>query len=205
RAALPGRGRDRRDHLPLQPRDVAVAEVAAAHLQPPLAAARGPPRRHPRPRHLAAVPHRGAHRDARRGRPGAAAHPDDRPDRGRAGPPAGAADPEPGGHHRGRRPGGPCPARAPGRARTGRGVHVIWSASNVAALPAACRTYVSVEESVEGAGAGHVRLGERFYPVTIETVSVEVAAGVARHLAPVIDAGVPIDDDSDLPRSIPYL
>src|SRR5699024_2065037 len=31
------------------------------------------------------------------------------------------------------------------------GVHVIWSASNVAALPAACRTYVSVEESVDGA------------------------------------------------------
>ncbi|ASK64986.1 cell division protein FtsK [Brachybacterium avium] len=85
------------------------------------------------------------------------------------------------------------------------GIHVIWSASNVAALPAACRTYVSVEESVEGASAGHVRVGERFYPVTVETVSVEVASGVARHLAPVVDAGVPIDDDSDLPRSISYL
>ncbi|MDN6302166.1 MAG: FHA domain-containing protein, partial [Brachybacterium sp.] len=85
------------------------------------------------------------------------------------------------------------------------GVHVVWSASNVAALPAACRTYVSVEESVEGASAGHVRQGERFYPVTVETVSVEVASGVARHLAPVVDAGVPIDDDSDLPRSISYL
>src|SRR5690606_23344153 len=85
------------------------------------------------------------------------------------------------------------------------GVHVIWCAPNVAALPAACRTYVSVEESVEGASAGQVRLGERFYPVTVETVAVEVAAGVARHLAPVVDAGVPIDDDSDLPRAISYL
>src|SRR5699024_2144790 len=60
------------------------------------------------------------------------------------------------------------------------GVHVIWSAANVAALPAVCRTYISVEESVEGASAGHVRVGERFYPVTVETVSTEVAAGVAR-------------------------
>lgn len=85
------------------------------------------------------------------------------------------------------------------------GVHVIWSAANAAALPAACRTYISVEEAVEGANAGHVRLGERYYPVTVETVSVEVAAGVARHLSPVVDAGVPIDDDSDLPRSISYL
>ncbi|MGY5765863.1 FtsK/SpoIIIE domain-containing protein [Brachybacterium sp. DNPG3] len=85
------------------------------------------------------------------------------------------------------------------------GVHVLWSASDVASLPAACRTYVSVDESVEGASAGHVRLGERFYPVAVETVSVEVASGVARHLSPVVDAGVPIDDDSDLPRSISYL
>lgn len=85
------------------------------------------------------------------------------------------------------------------------GVHVIWNAANIAALPAACRTYVSVEEAVDGASAGHVRLGERFYPVSVETVSVEVAAGVARHLSPVVDAGVPIDDDSDLPRAISYL
>ncbi len=85
------------------------------------------------------------------------------------------------------------------------GVHIVWCASNTAALPAACRTYISVEEAVEGASAGHVRLGERFYPVSVETVSVDVAAGVARHLSPVVDAGVPIDDDSDLPRAISYL
>src|SRR5699024_201156 len=47
--------------------------------------------------------------------------------------------------------------------------------------------------------------GERYYPVAVETVSTEVAAGVARHLSPVVDAGVPIDDDSDLPRAISYL
>lgn len=85
------------------------------------------------------------------------------------------------------------------------GVHVVWCAANVAALPAACRSYISVDEAIDGANAGHVRLGERFYPVTVETVAVEVAAGVARHLSPVVDAGVPIDDDSDLPRAISYL
>lgn len=85
------------------------------------------------------------------------------------------------------------------------GVHIVWCAADVAALPAACRTYVSVDDAFEGASAGHVRLGERSYPVSIETVSEEVATGVARHLAPVVDAGVPIDDDSDLPRSINWL
>src|SRR5690606_23777207 len=58
------------------------------------------------------------------------------------------------------------------------GVHVIWCAANIAALPAACRTYVSVEESVEGASAGHVRVGARGGPVSGETVSVDVAARV---------------------------
>ncbi|MDO5662003.1 MAG: FtsK/SpoIIIE domain-containing protein [Brachybacterium sp.] len=85
------------------------------------------------------------------------------------------------------------------------GVHVIWCAPNIASLPAACRTYVALEESVEGATAGKVRLGERHYPVSVETVSAETAAGVARHLSPVVDSGVPVDDDSDLPRSISYL
>lgn len=85
------------------------------------------------------------------------------------------------------------------------GIHVLWCAPSVMALPAVCRTYVSVDEEVEGAGAGHVRLGTQFYPVSVETVAVPVAAGVARHLSPVIDAGVPLDDDSDLPRSISYL
>lgn len=85
------------------------------------------------------------------------------------------------------------------------GVHVLWCAADVAALPAACRTYVSVDAAVEGASSGHVRRGERSYPVTVETVSVDVATGVARHLAPLVDAGVPIDDDSDLPRSINWL
>ncbi|MCS6711087.1 FHA domain-containing protein [Brachybacterium sp. EF45031] len=85
------------------------------------------------------------------------------------------------------------------------GVHVLWCAANSAALPAACRSYIAVENDTEGATTGHVRLGERAYPVSVETVSVEVATGVARHLAPVVDAGVPIDDDSDLPRSISYL
>ncbi|MGP9693941.1 FtsK/SpoIIIE domain-containing protein [Brachybacterium sp. AOP25-B2-12] len=85
------------------------------------------------------------------------------------------------------------------------GVHLIWCAANIAALPSACRTFLSVDDTVDGATGGQVRLGERSYPVAIETVSVEVATGVARHLSPVVDAGVPVEDDSDLPRSINWL
>ncbi|GAB2546567.1 FtsK/SpoIIIE domain-containing protein [Brachybacterium huguangmaarense] len=85
------------------------------------------------------------------------------------------------------------------------GVHVIWCAASVAALPAACRTYLAIDPAVQGASAGHVRLGERSYPVAVETVDIDVATGVARHLSPVVDAGVPVDDDSDLPRSINWL
>ena len=85
------------------------------------------------------------------------------------------------------------------------GVHVVWVAPDVAAIPAACRTFVSIEGTSDGALVGHVRLGERSFPVSVETVGADVAMGVSRHLSPVIDAGVPLDDDSDLPRSINWL
>jgi S-DNA-T family DNA segregation ATPase FtsK/SpoIIIE len=85
------------------------------------------------------------------------------------------------------------------------GVFVIWRAPNAAALPAACRTWISSEEGVEGASTGTVRRGERSYPVSVETLALDAAAGVARRLSPVVDAGVPVDDDSDLPRTISYL
>jgi S-DNA-T family DNA segregation ATPase FtsK/SpoIIIE len=84
------------------------------------------------------------------------------------------------------------------------GVHVLWCAGEVGALPAACRGYVALDPDSATAGTGHVRLGERSWPVEVETVSTAVATDVARDLAPLVDAGVPIDDDSDLPREVPY-
>ncbi|MFQ4149703.1 FtsK/SpoIIIE domain-containing protein [Arthrobacter sp. LAPM80] len=82
------------------------------------------------------------------------------------------------------------------------GVHVLWVASSVEALPASCRDFVHVAET---ATTGQVRLGQLTFPVSCESVSQDLAAALARMLAPVIDAGKPVEDDSDLPRSVSYV
>jgi len=96
------------------------------------------------------------------------------------------------------------------------GVHVVWVAPTVEQLPAACRTFVLVEENdasggagrpgtAQGATTGEVRVGRLSFPVECETVDLATAHEVARILAPVVDVGAPVDDDSDLPRSVSYL
>lgn len=103
------------------------------------------------------------------------------------------------------------------------GVHLIWHAPTPADLPAACRTTLDLSAprpvpenpapetpgaDAPGEGttvAGHVRRGERFAPVSVETLDAAAAATTARRLAPMVDAGVPLGDDSDLPRSIALL
>ncbi|ALV44633.1 cell division protein FtsK [Arthrobacter alpinus] len=82
------------------------------------------------------------------------------------------------------------------------GVHILWVAGSIEALPAACRDFVHVAET---ATTGQVRLGQLTYPVSCESVSLELASALARMLAPVVDAGKPIDDDSDLPRAVSYV
>ena len=82
------------------------------------------------------------------------------------------------------------------------GVHILWVAGSIEALPASCRDFVHVAET---ATTGQVRLGQLTYPVSCESVSAELAASLARMLAPVVDAGKPVDDDSDLPRSVSYV
>ncbi|WP_058233735.1 FtsK/SpoIIIE domain-containing protein [Devriesea agamarum] len=84
------------------------------------------------------------------------------------------------------------------------GVYVLWRAGGVAALPAACRTYLDIDGS-GSATAGHVQGGERFSPVTCDTVDQQVAHGIGRYLAPVTDAGVPVRDESDLPTVLSFL
>ncbi|TFD41294.1 FHA domain-containing protein, partial [Cryobacterium sp. TMT2-10] len=81
-------------------------------------------------------------------------------------------------------------------------IYPIWMAPNVEALPAACRTFVNVENGLAHAEVGFVRLGMTVPDVTIEGVSVEYARILARRLAPIIDAGAVIADASDLPRSV---
>ncbi len=100
-------------------------------------------------------------------------------------------------------------SRLVGLAETGpaAGVHVVWVAGGQERLPAACRTFLSVGDTAGSASvaAGFVRTGSRVAPVVCETLDVPAALGAARALAPVSDAGVRIEDDSDLPRSIAFL
>lgn len=84
------------------------------------------------------------------------------------------------------------------------GVHLLWCAARVAALPAAARSFLLVADPGAPASVGQVRLGEHSYPVVFETVDAATALGLARSLAPVIDAGVPVQDSSDLPREVAY-
>lgn len=82
------------------------------------------------------------------------------------------------------------------------GIHIMWIAGSVEALPAPCRDFVHVAET---ATTGQVRLGQLTYPVSCESVSLDLASQLARMMAPVVDSGTPVDDDSDLPRSVSYV
>ncbi|MBS9535889.1 cell division protein FtsK [Mycobacterium sp. M1] len=85
------------------------------------------------------------------------------------------------------------------------GVYVVWVAAQVTSLPAACRTFVLVENASDGASVGQVRHGRHTVPVACESIEVADARQVALLLAPVVDAGAAVDDDTDLPRSVSYL
>ncbi|MBK8867262.1 MAG: hypothetical protein IPN45_04185 [Actinomycetales bacterium] len=84
----------------------------------------------------------------------------------------------------------------------GKGVAVLWVAEGQPRLPAVCSTYVVVE----GDGTvGYVRRFETVTPVRLESCDAHTAATAARLLSPVIDAGVPSDDASDLPRAVSFV
>jgi S-DNA-T family DNA segregation ATPase FtsK/SpoIIIE len=84
------------------------------------------------------------------------------------------------------------------------GVHVIWCAPAVAQLPAACRTFLTVDTTDAGAIVGQVRDGDQVHPVAVEPISSDRAERLARALAPVVDVGSPEADDSDLPQQVSY-
>ncbi|WP_395725246.1 FtsK/SpoIIIE domain-containing protein [Nakamurella sp.] len=85
------------------------------------------------------------------------------------------------------------------------GVHVLWIAGGQERLPAACRTFLAVADGSGTVAAGFVRAGAQIAPVVCETLDGPTASAAARALAPVGDAGVRIEDDSDLPRSVSFL
>jgi S-DNA-T family DNA segregation ATPase FtsK/SpoIIIE len=83
------------------------------------------------------------------------------------------------------------------------GVHVLWVAAGVESLPAACRDFMAVDGE-HGTTTGQVRLGRHTYPVSCESLDAELAGQLARMLSPVVDAGKPLEDDSNLPRAVSY-
>jgi len=83
------------------------------------------------------------------------------------------------------------------------GVCVLWLAPTTPLLPAACRVFVEVEGS-EG-GVGYVNEGKLVTPIVVDALSLGQTLAAARSLAPVEDSGAPVDDDSDLPRTVSLL
>ena len=83
------------------------------------------------------------------------------------------------------------------------GVHVMWVATSVQQLPAACRDFMAVDGD-HGTTTGQVRLGRHTFPVSCESLDAGLAAQLARMLSPVIDVGKPLEDESDLPRAVSY-
>jgi S-DNA-T family DNA segregation ATPase FtsK/SpoIIIE len=85
------------------------------------------------------------------------------------------------------------------------GVHVVWVATQVSSLPAACRTFILVENESAGSTVGHVRHGRHSFPVACDTIDVADAKQIALLLAPVVDVGAAVEDATDLPHSVAYL
>lgn len=83
------------------------------------------------------------------------------------------------------------------------GIHVLWCTETFADLPAACRTFVAIDERT--GTVGEVRRARTVQPVVLDRLGHDQAARLARSLSPVVDGGVPVDDDSDLPQSISYV
>ncbi|HEY5230283.1 MAG TPA: FtsK/SpoIIIE domain-containing protein, partial [Galbitalea sp.] len=85
------------------------------------------------------------------------------------------------------------------------GVFVLWVASSRQALPASCRTFVDVSPIEVSGSVGFVHSGESVAPVRLDGVDADTAMEIARRLAPLLDSGSPVDDASDLPRSVSML
>ncbi|MDR6621770.1 FtsK/SpoIIIE domain-containing protein [Sinomonas atrocyanea] len=84
------------------------------------------------------------------------------------------------------------------------GLHVVWVAAGAEQLPQCCRDFIVVDGE-HGATSGQVRLGRHTYPVSCESVDEALAVQLGRMLTPIVDVGKPVDDDSDLPRSVSYV
>jgi S-DNA-T family DNA segregation ATPase FtsK/SpoIIIE len=85
------------------------------------------------------------------------------------------------------------------------GIHVVWAAPSLERIPAACRTYLEVDPNTGEGRAGFVQGGAEVKQVELEPLNDVSCREIARQLAPVVDAGALLEDQSDLPRSVSFL
>jgi len=81
-------------------------------------------------------------------------------------------------------------------------IHVVWIAGSVEQIPAACRAFVECGTGSTPSRAGFVDSASSAPNIELEELNEVVAVELARSLAPVIDVGARVDDESDLPRSV---
>jgi S-DNA-T family DNA segregation ATPase FtsK/SpoIIIE len=85
------------------------------------------------------------------------------------------------------------------------GVHQLWLAEHQQRLPAACHAYLVPDPGGQTATAGFVK-DHRVDTVTrLESLNPVQADLLGRRLSPVVDAGAPVIDQSDIPRAVSYL
>ena len=85
------------------------------------------------------------------------------------------------------------------------GVYVVWLGDEVAAIPAACTTFLDLGRDTVTGAVGYVHEGVVVTPITADRLSVGDATDLARQLAPVTDIGARSVDESDLPRAVGLL
>lgn len=85
------------------------------------------------------------------------------------------------------------------------GVHLLWVAPRTTDIPAACRSFIELDTTPGRAAAGRVVEADLVRPVVVEPIDMDLAVGLAKSLAPVIDAGAPVDDESDVPSRVSFL
>jgi S-DNA-T family DNA segregation ATPase FtsK/SpoIIIE len=85
------------------------------------------------------------------------------------------------------------------------GVHLVWVAGRTTDIPAACRSYLELDPSSGQAATGRVVEAELSRPVLVEPVDAASAERLAKSLAPVVDAGATVDEESDVPSRVSFL
>ncbi|MGC3995887.1 MAG: FtsK/SpoIIIE domain-containing protein [Propionicimonas sp.] len=85
------------------------------------------------------------------------------------------------------------------------GVHLLWLADRHEQLPAACHAYLVNDDVAKTTTAGFVKETRTAAISRVEPLSAERAGALARQLAPVLDAGAPVLDQSSIPRTVSFL